>query len=158
MSVSSISILLSIASSKSHFCPVVKPWWWGEKQSQDCILLWNCSSVCLFEIWTKVCVGWSSYFSIAKVPTFEFNRSWEFQERKDLCDNSSPPHSWYLSRPMTGLNSVAVYQKIYKYEAPPPPPPCLPWWPISRLWSPWNWHHRGTEWSETHMAVDLIAI
>ena len=37
--------------------------------------------------WPKVCFGWNSYFSIAKVQTSEFNQKLEFHKKRDSCDN-----------------------------------------------------------------------
>ena len=65
--------------------------------------------------WPKVCFGWNSYFSIAKVQTSEFNQKLEFHKKKRFVRQLCSP---IPGRP-AGLSSR---------------------WPISRLSSLWNWH------------------
>ena len=65
--------------------------------------------------WPKVCFGWNSYFSIAKVQTSEFNQKLEFHKKKRFVRQLCSP----IPRLPAGLSSR---------------------WPISRLSSLWNWH------------------
>ena len=70
--------------------------------------------------WPKVCFGWNSYFSIAKVQTSEFNQKLEFHKKKRFVRQLCSP---IPGRP-AGLSSR---------------------WPISRLSSLWNWHRRWVD-------------